>query len=88
MQVESSQTMIRIVGLSATLPNYKDVAEFLRCYSILSDPMTSPNIIIVFRFTKGFSTLIHPFGPYLLNNISLESKESREVYNQGKTWIK
>ncbi|XP_043197892.1 activating signal cointegrator 1 complex subunit 3-like [Amphibalanus amphitrite] len=29
-QVESSQSMIRIVGLSATLPNYIDVAEFLR----------------------------------------------------------
>lgn len=28
-QVESSQTMIRIVGLSATLPNYLDVAAFL-----------------------------------------------------------
>ncbi|KAJ1675795.1 activating signal cointegrator 1 complex subunit 3 [Spiromyces aspiralis] len=28
-QVESSQSMIRIVGLSATLPNYTDVAEFL-----------------------------------------------------------
>ncbi|XP_055848927.1 activating signal cointegrator 1 complex subunit 3 [Episyrphus balteatus] len=28
--VESSQTMIRIVGLSATLPNYIDVAHFLR----------------------------------------------------------
>ncbi|XP_014672686.1 PREDICTED: activating signal cointegrator 1 complex subunit 3-like [Priapulus caudatus] len=29
-QVESSQLMIRIVGLSATLPNYMDVAQFLR----------------------------------------------------------
>lgn len=29
-QVETSQSMIRIVGLSATLPNYLDVARFLR----------------------------------------------------------
>ncbi|KAF8774419.1 Activating signal cointegrator 1 complex like protein [Argiope bruennichi] len=29
-QVESSQSMIRILGLSATLPNYIDVASFLR----------------------------------------------------------
>lgn len=29
-QVEQSQRMIRIVGLSATLPNYKDIAAFLR----------------------------------------------------------
>lgn len=28
-QVETSQQMIRIVGLSATLPNYEDVSEFL-----------------------------------------------------------
>nr|XP_032829466.1 activating signal cointegrator 1 complex subunit 3 [Petromyzon marinus] len=28
-QVESTQSMIRIVGLSATLPNYMDVARFL-----------------------------------------------------------
>jgi len=28
-QVEASQAMIRIVGLSATLPNYKDVGAFL-----------------------------------------------------------
>jgi replicative superfamily II helicase len=30
LQVESSQSVIRIVGLSATLPNYRDVGEFLR----------------------------------------------------------
>jgi antiviral helicase SLH1 len=29
-QVESTQSLIRIVGLSATLPNYVDVAEFLK----------------------------------------------------------
>ncbi|KAF7301385.1 hypothetical protein MIND_00703700 [Mycena indigotica] len=29
LQVETSQSVIRIVGLSATLPNYMDVAEFL-----------------------------------------------------------
>ncbi|KNB44810.1 activating signal cointegrator 1 complex subunit 3 [Blastocystis sp. subtype 4] len=28
-QIESTQTPIRLVGLSATLPNYSDVAEFL-----------------------------------------------------------
>ena len=31
--VESSQNMIRLVGLSATLPNYKDVADFLHVNS-------------------------------------------------------
>ena len=29
-QIESTQEMVRLVGLSATLPNYKDVATFLR----------------------------------------------------------
>lgn len=29
-QVEASQSMIRIVGLSATLPNFRDVGAFLR----------------------------------------------------------
>lgn len=29
-QVETTQSLIRIVGLSATLPNYVDVADFLR----------------------------------------------------------
>ncbi|MCD7464619.1 activating signal cointegrator 1 complex subunit [Datura stramonium] len=32
-QVESTQSMIRIVGLSATLPNYLEVAQFLRVNS-------------------------------------------------------
>lgn len=30
LQVESSQSLIRIVGLSATLPNYIDVSDFLK----------------------------------------------------------
>ena len=30
LQVEASQSMIRIVGLSATLPNFRDVGSFLR----------------------------------------------------------
>lgn len=29
-QVESTQSLIRIIGLSATLPNYVDVADFLK----------------------------------------------------------
>lgn len=29
-QIENTQEMVRIVGLSATLPNYEDVATFLR----------------------------------------------------------
>lgn len=32
-EVEMGQRMIRIVGLSATLPNFVDVAAFLRCAS-------------------------------------------------------
>lgn len=28
--METTQTLIRLVGLSATLPNYQDVASFLR----------------------------------------------------------
>jgi replicative superfamily II helicase len=33
-QVETSQSVIRIVGLSATLPNFIDVAEFLWSVSV------------------------------------------------------
>ena len=43
-QVESTQSMIRIVGLSATLPNFLDVAQFLRV-----NPMVG-----LFFFDNGF----------------------------------
>ena len=41
--VETSQTVIRVVGLSATLPNYTDVAGFLRS-GILSSKQYLTNI--------------------------------------------
>jgi len=34
-QVESTQSMIRIVGLSATLPNYIDVGDFLQYANLI-----------------------------------------------------
>ena len=43
-QVEATQSLIRIVGLSATLPNYVDVAQFLRV-----NPMVG-----MFYFDNGF----------------------------------
>lgn len=43
LQVESSQSLIRIVGLSATLPNYVDVSDFLRSVGSLS-PASNPTI--------------------------------------------
>ncbi|KDO30337.1 hypothetical protein SPRG_05048 [Saprolegnia parasitica CBS 223.65] len=49
-RVESSQTMIRIVGLSATLPNYKDVAEFLR----VPHPKDKPSGGGLFHFDASY----------------------------------
>ena len=48
-QVESSQSVIRIVGLSATLPNYVDVADFLRSVPALTCAMGS-------EFMQGFTS--------------------------------
>jgi activating signal cointegrator complex subunit 3 len=39
--VESSQQMCRIVGISATLPNYTDIAHFLKACHHLSSPLLS-----------------------------------------------
>lgn len=41
-QVENSQRMIRIVGLSATLPNYMDVANFLFAQPFVFGPEYRP----------------------------------------------
>ncbi len=43
-QIEATQEMIRLVGLSATLPNYEDVATFMRV-----DPAKG-----LFFFDNGF----------------------------------
>lgn len=64
-QVESSQSMIRIVGLSATLPNYADVAAFLRvnpqtglCYVCLAH-----NILFRLRHLQGCLYSTHHTAP-------------------------
>lgn len=46
--VESSQTPIRIVGLSATLPNYVDVADFLRFVFFVFFAPLRRNLILTF----------------------------------------
>ena len=45
--METTQTLIRLVGLSATLPNYQDVAAFLR----VSKPHGS---VLSFKSIKAF----------------------------------
>ncbi|KAJ3318630.1 activating signal cointegrator 1 complex subunit [Boothiomyces sp. JEL0866] len=63
--VESSQSMIRIVGLSATLPNYVDVASFLgvNLYQGL------------FYFDSGFRPI-----PLEQNFIGIKSKSGSPIY--------
>ena len=46
-QVESSQSMIRILGLSATLPNYLDVARFLHV-----NPHTGEEVFVFSCFNQ------------------------------------
>ena len=57
--VESSQTVIRVVGLSATLPNYTDVAEFLSV-----NPFVGKLLLFVPENThilsKGLSSTVWP----------------------------
>lgn len=60
-QVESTQSLIRIVGLSATLPNYLDVAAFLRyvfASSILYGRSSSYSIAAVTFQSQPVSRLV------------------------------
>nr|XP_018669768.1 activating signal cointegrator 1 complex subunit 3 [Ciona intestinalis] len=54
-QVETQQTMIRIVGLSATLPNYIDVARFLRVnpYETVAKNLQNNNQVLVFVHARN-----------------------------------
>ena len=57
--VESSQRSVRVVGLSATLPNYKDVALFLRVHETRGlffrprAPTRSPHSALHRRYGEG-----------------------------------
>ncbi|KAG5681795.1 hypothetical protein PVAND_011203 [Polypedilum vanderplanki] len=68
--VESSQSMIRIVGLSATLPNYIDVARFLR---------VNPAIGLFF-----FDSRFRPI-PLSQQFIGIKSLKALEVLNDMNT---
>ncbi len=69
-QVEASQRMIRIVGLSATLPNYLDVAAFLRV-----NPQSG-----LFYFDNRFRPV--PLGQTF---IGVKSKNSFEIVRDMNT---
>ncbi|KXS12052.1 Sec63-domain-containing protein [Gonapodya prolifera JEL478] len=65
-QVESSQSLIRLVGLSATLPNYVDVAEFLKV-----NPYKG-----LFFFDSGFRPV-----PLAQSFIGIKAKSGSKQFN-------
>jgi replicative superfamily II helicase len=79
--VESSQSMIRIVGLSATLPNYVDVAQFLGV-----NPYQG-----LFFFDSGFRPV--PLEQHFVgikakpSSIVYRTKLNTECYNRVRTLV-
>lgn len=69
-QVESSQSMIRIVGLSATLPNYQDVATFLRV-----NPSAG-----LFYFDNSYRPV--PLAQQFIGITETNAQRSLELYNE------
>jgi antiviral helicase SLH1 len=80
-QVETSQTLIRIVGLSATLPNFIDVSDFLRSSS---DAMQLTTGSIVWL---DYSTLAKHSVQSLWKNTSSASEEKPAPQPQTQTSI-
>lgn len=77
--VESAQTMIRIVGLSATLPNYVDVAAFLR----------AENGILYFDTRYRPVPLTQTFiGVYDNNSLRLRNSMDRVCFEKCRTSVK
>ena len=81
-QVESSQSVIRIVGLSATLPNYIDVADFLRFATFLIS-IVALILVAASRDRPDCSTLIRHLDRSHLNSVLLESRGSPEARSRG-----
>jgi replicative superfamily II helicase len=76
--VERTQRRVRLVGLSATLPNYLDVADFLRVQRETG----------LFHFDSSYRPvplLVHFVGvknPKDSNNNISRSRNSRVIYNE------
>ena len=67
-QVESTQSLIRVVGLSATLPNYEDVADFLKVEKTAG----------LFYFDSSFRPV-----PLEQHFIGVKGKEGRKDYREN-----
>lgn len=85
VQVEASQSVIRIVGLSATLPNYIDVADFLRCADECNSPKITYSNDLVSPVRQASSTSTNPSGPFLWNSTSSASRERPIALPKGRT---
>lgn len=68
-QVESTQSMIRIVGLSATLPNYIDVADFLQ-YANPILARSAPDDLLACLVKSAYFTSTRLFAQFPLKHTS------------------
>jgi pre-mRNA-splicing helicase BRR2 len=87
-QIESTQEMIRLVGLSATLPNYEDVARFLRVKPENLFPFANSFRPIPLEQTFIGLTVKKPFKRYqLMNEICYEKVMEQAGKNQVLVFV-